>query len=60
MNAMLALWGMGSGEIVIIVVAILILFGARRIPEFAKGLGQGIKEFKKSSAEDDKNGPRSA
>lgn len=32
-----------------VLVAILILFGAKRIPEFAKGLGQGIKEFKKAS-----------
>jgi sec-independent protein translocase protein TatA len=28
----------------------LVLFGARKIPEFAKGLGQGIKEFKKASS----------
>jgi len=34
---------------VIVLVAVLILFGARRIPEFAKGLGQGIKEFNKAT-----------
>ena len=34
-----------------VLVAILILFGAKRIPEFAKGLGQGIKEFKKASTD---------
>jgi len=41
----------GGWEIVVIVAAILVLFGAKRIPEFAKGLGQGIREFKKASRE---------
>ncbi len=43
---------MSGGELVLVVLAVLILFGARKIPEFAKGLGQGIKEFKKASSED--------
>ena len=51
MNSMLALLGLGGTEVVVIMGAILILFGAKRIPEFAKGLGQGIKEFKKASNE---------
>ncbi len=38
-----------GSEIFIIVLAILILFGAKKIPEFAKGLGQGIKEFRKAT-----------
>ena len=38
-------------EIVGILVIVLILFGAKRLPELARGLGQGIKEFKKSSRE---------
>lgn len=42
---------MGGGELIVVFIAILILFGAKRIPEFAKGLGQGIKEFKKASAD---------
>jgi sec-independent protein translocase protein TatA len=41
---------MGGSELLIVLVAVLILFGAKRIPEFAKGLGQGIKEFKKASS----------
>ncbi len=36
-------------EIVMILIAILILFGAKKLPELARGLGQGIKEFKKAS-----------
>lgn len=38
-------------EIVGILVIVLILFGAKRLPELARGLGKGIKEFKKSSRE---------
>ena len=40
-------------EGVIILLAILILFGGKKIPELMKGLGGGIKEFKKASREDD-------
>ncbi|MGE5308483.1 MAG: twin-arginine translocase TatA/TatE family subunit [Deltaproteobacteria bacterium] len=42
----------GLPELVIILVIILILFGGAKIPEIARGLGQGIKEFKKASKED--------
>jgi sec-independent protein translocase protein TatA len=44
--------GLGFPELVVIAVALLILFGARRIPEFARGLGQGVSQFKKSLKED--------
>ena len=49
MNPLLAMLGLSGGELILVLAVILILFGARRIPEFAKGLGQGIKEFKKAS-----------
>ena len=39
--------GVGPREIIVIVLILVLLFGARRIPELAKGMGQGIKEFKK-------------
>ncbi|MEX0646259.1 MAG: twin-arginine translocase TatA/TatE family subunit [Balneolaceae bacterium] len=39
----------GGFEWVLIILAILLLFGAKRIPELARGLGQGIKEFRKAS-----------
>ncbi|HLR90665.1 MAG TPA: twin-arginine translocase TatA/TatE family subunit [Balneolaceae bacterium] len=39
----------GGFELVIIVLVILLLFGAKRIPELARGLGQGIQEFRKAS-----------
>jgi len=50
MNIMVASM-FGAWQIVLIVAVVLILFGAKKIPEFAKGLGQGIKEFKKATRE---------
>ena len=44
---MLAIFNLGGGEIILILALVLILFGAKKLPELAKGLGQGIKEFKK-------------
>ena len=38
-------------EIVLILLVVVLLFGARKLPELARGLGQGIKEFKKASRE---------
>lgn len=40
------LQNMGGGSIVLIVLIVLLLFGAKRIPELARGLGKGIREFK--------------
>ncbi len=51
MTSMFALFDMGGSQIVLILALILIFFGARKIPELAKGLGQGIKEFKKATRE---------
>ena len=49
---------LGMTEILLILLVIVLLFGGRKIPELMKGLGQGMKEFKKASqydpAEDDK------
>ncbi len=39
---------LGAFEIILIVVVILVLFGAKKIPELAKGIGQGMKEFRKA------------
>ena len=51
MNTTLAVLGLSGGELVLVLVVILVLFGAKRIPEFAKGLGKGINEFKRASRE---------
>src|SRR5882762_6586274 len=42
---------LGGWEIILILAVVLILFGAKKLPELAKGLGQGIREFKKASSE---------
>ena len=42
----------GTTEILLIVFVVILLFGAKRIPELAKGLGKGIREFKDASKED--------
>ncbi|WP_462264355.1 Sec-independent protein translocase subunit TatA/TatB [Mucilaginibacter sp.] len=50
--------GLGAPEIILIIIAILILFGGRKIPELMKGLGQGVKEFKNASNGESKEEPR--
>ncbi|MBU8934237.1 MAG: twin-arginine translocase TatA/TatE family subunit [candidate division Zixibacteria bacterium] len=41
-------FGLGFGELALIFLVILLLFGAKRLPDIAQGLGKGIREFKKS------------
>ena len=48
-SILLFIGGLGGTEVVLIVLAILLFFGAKRIPELAKGLGRGIREFKDAS-----------
>lgn len=43
--------GFGVWELLIILVIVMVLFGAKRLPDLAKGLGQGINEFKKAQKE---------
>ena len=50
MNTMFATF-LGGWEWLIVILAVLLLFGAKKIPELARGLGQGIKEFKKATKE---------
>lgn len=42
---------LGGMEVIVILCVILLLFGGKRLPEFAKNLGQGMKEFRKASQE---------
>lgn len=41
-----AFFNLGTGEVIILLLVILLLFGAKRLPELARGLGKGINEFK--------------
>src|SRR2546426_9476068 len=51
MNNLFAIFNLGGGEIILILALVLILFGAKKLPELAKCLGSGIKEFKKATRE---------
>ena len=54
MNTYMIPLAIGAPQIVLIVVVVLLLFGGKKIPELMKGLGGGIKEFKKASQEETK------
>ncbi len=41
--------GLGTSEIIVIALVLLLLFGGKKIPELMKGIGKGIKEFKDAS-----------
>ena len=51
MSTLLFIGGLGGWEVLLIVAIVLILFGAKKIPELARGLGTGIKEFKNATTE---------
>ncbi len=51
---------LGATEIILILLVIILLFGARKIPELMKGIGQGMKEFKKASKVEDEPDKMSA
>lgn len=50
-NILAFLGGLGTTEVLVIMVVILVFFGAKRIPELARGLGKGIREFKDATKE---------
>jgi sec-independent protein translocase protein TatA len=45
------MFGLGTPEIILIVIVILVLFGAKKIPEFMQGIGKGVREFKKATTD---------
>mgnify|MGYP000896818138 FL=1 len=48
---MLLFFNLGAGEIFMVLVVVLLLFGSKKIPEFAKGLGKGIRQFKDATGD---------
>jgi sec-independent protein translocase protein TatA len=50
---------LGMGELIIILLIVVVLFGASRLPQLGKGLGEGIRSFKKSFAGEDEEKPSS-
>ena len=51
MNTLFFLGNLGTGEIVVIAIVVLLLFGGKKIPELMKGLGKGISQFKSGMKE---------
>jgi sec-independent protein translocase protein TatA len=51
MNNLLLFWAPGLPETIIILVIVLVLFGANRLPQLAKGMGESIRNFKTGMAE---------
>lgn len=48
------MFGLGTTELIVVLVIIVVLFGAKRLPELGRGIGEGLKNFKKSmSAKDE-------
>lgn len=48
---------LGMGELVVILLIVVVLFGASRLPQLGKGLGEGIRSFKKSFSGEDEEKP---
>jgi sec-independent protein translocase protein TatA len=48
------MFGLGYQELMIILIIVLLLFGAQKLPELARGLGKSVSEFKRGQSEEDK------
>ena len=51
MTKMLLIGGLGAGELIIIALVVLLLFGGKKIPELMRGLGKGVRSFKEGMNE---------
>ena len=47
------MFGLGTPELLIVLVLVMLLFGANKVPQLMRGLGDGMKEFKKATKDDD-------
>lgn len=55
MNTLLFIGGLGTGELLIIVLVVLLLFGGKKIPELMHGMGKGVRSFKEGMKEIEKD-----
>jgi len=51
------MFNMGPDKLIIILIVVLLLFGGQKIPELMRGLGEGMKEFKKATRDEDQDKP---
>lgn len=51
------MFGLGAPEMIVLLVIVLVLFGGTKLPQMMKGLGEGMKEFKKATRDDDEVHP---
>lgn len=51
------MFGLGGNELIIVLVLVLVLFGGSKVPQLMKGLGQGMKEFKNATRDEDEVRP---
>ena len=47
------MFGLGGQELVIVLLIVLVLFGGAKIPQMMRGMGEGMREFKKATRDDD-------
>ena len=50
---LVTLWALGTGEIILIALVVLLIFGGKKIPELMRGIGKGVSQFKKGVKEVD-------
>ena len=58
MHTHIVFFALGMPEIVLIALVVLLVFGGKKIPELMKGLGTGLKEFKKAATVEEKEEPK--
>lgn len=44
---MITLWALGTGEIILVALVVLLIFGGKKIPELMRGIGKGVNQFKR-------------
>ena len=51
------MFGLGGNELIIVLILVLVLFGGSKVPQLMKGMGEGMREFKKATKDEDEVRP---